>query len=62
MQLVSEDPEWNGKNCISMIADEQHKQNAIYYATLIKDDGQACRMIDFLVKEGVYPACLDHLN
>ena len=47
---------------ISIIADDQHKQNAIYFATLIKDDGQACRMTDFLLKEGVKPACLDHLN
>jgi hypothetical protein len=26
------------KNCLAVVADEQHKQNGIFYATLIKDD------------------------
>ena len=64
LRALGEYEDFASKNSslISIIADDQHKQNAIYFATLIKDDGQACRMTDFLVKEGVKPACLDHLN
>jgi hypothetical protein len=64
LRAMGEYEEFAARNAslISIIADDQHKQNAIYFATLIKDDGQACRMTDFLVKEGVKPACLDHLN
>jgi len=40
-------------NCLAIIADEAHKQNGIFYATLIKDDGQAVRMVDYLVAQGV---------
>lgn len=29
---------YNG-NVLPLIADDAHKQNAIYYATLIKDEG-----------------------
>ena len=36
-------------NCLAIIADEAHKQNGVFYATLIKDDGQAVRMVDYLV-------------
>ncbi len=47
---------------LAVIADEQHKQNAVFYATLIKDDGQATRMIDYLLMQGVQACALDHLN
>lgn len=34
----------------------------MFYATLIKDDGQAARMIDYLVSKNVHSVALDYLS
>ena len=49
-------------NCLPWLADEKHQQNGVFYATLIKDESQAMKMIDYLVSLGVKAATTDHLS
>ena len=47
---------------LQQIHDEKYHHNSIFYATLIKDEQQCMRMVEFLVHNGVDAATQDKLN
>ena len=42
--------------------DENNKHNGVFYATLIRDEAQCMRMVDYLVANGVDLSVVDSLS
>jgi ankyrin repeat protein len=61
LELVKAESERAGIN-IGELFDENYKHNGIFYATLIKDDNQCMKMVDYLINSGADPAVVDSLS
>ena len=47
---------------VAFLYDENYRHNAIFYATLIKDEAVSLKMVEYLLTQGVDPTVNDTLN